>query len=434
MKFKQIFILISMLFSMASCDLINGSDDSSGDTDGGGSTSGSDQLAKEVAEAKAFYSKAGAQFKFRAFAFNGDLNNRHEMSFKKIIEKNGQLSYISETYTTFAGVGYAYKVNATGDLILEHSVSGNFLHPKYENEVNSENQLISYNYGTDGTTHGGYGNSKGILHNHSLQKYNLVYMRNSESGYMTQLKGKTFVLSMGLNSNSGRPSLYTLVPGTNPALDTWALQDLEFIRNVGINFTNDASRVSNPNKIFWTWISYDALNTTLGKLHVVTFDGTSFSTITSKSLGQVGETLSMEKKHMPILYKNPNNLDQPYIVVRRYNNLNVFDVYKYTGNAIETVAEGINLPSTLPSSNGTVRDFKEMSFTGSNLYLINGFDNKLYKLKGKEWQEVGSSFITGQNKITAIEGGADGLYVGVAHQLQIGNIIRIAADMILLKN
>lgn len=434
MKFKQIFILMAILISVASCDLISGGEDNSGDTDGSGSTSGSDQLAKEVADAKSFYSKAGALFKFRAFAFNGDLNNRHEMHIKKIFEKGGQLSYISESWTTFGGTSFAYKINPTGDLVLEHSLSGNFLHPKFENEINPENQLISFNYGTDATSHGGYGNARGTLHNHSLQKYQILAMNQSDQGYMTQLKGKTFVLSMGLNSNSGRPSLYTHIPGQTPAQDKWELKDLEFIRNAGINFTNDASKAGNQNKIFWTWISYDALNTTQGKLHVVTFDGSNFSAITSKAIGQVGETLSMSSKHMPILYKNPNNLDQPYIVVRRYNNLNVFDIYKYTGNAIETIIEGVTLPSTLLSTNGTVRDFKEMAFTGTNLYLINGFDNKLYKLKGKDWEEVGSKLIKGENKFTAIEGGADGLYIGISYLLQVGNIVRIGGDLVFLKN
>jgi hypothetical protein len=432
MKFKYIFLFLALMGSIASCDLISGGDDSTDDTSGGSSSG--DQLAKEVAEAKAFYTKAGAQFKFRSFAFNGDLNNRHEMNFKKIFEKNGQISYISETFTSFGGTNWVYKIGATGDLVLEHSISGNFLHPKFENEINSENQLISFNYGNDATSHGGYGNSKGILHNHSLQKYQILYMNQTEQGYMTQLKGKTFVLSMGLNSNTGWPSLYTHVPGTTPAQDKWELKDLDFMRKTGINFTNDVSKAGNSNKVFWTWISYDALNTTNGKLHVLTFDGSNFSTITSKSIGQVGETLSMEKKHMPILYRNPNNLDQPYIVVRRYNNLNIFDVYKYTGSAIEPVVEGVTLPSTLPSTNGTVRDFKEMTFAGSNLYLINGFDNKLYKLKGKDWQEVGAPLMTGENRITAIEGAADGLYVGIAYQLQVGNIVRVAADMVFLKN
>ena len=431
MNSKHLFLFVALIASLASCDLISGGDDNPDDT---GGTSGGDQLAKEVADAKAFYSKAGAQFKFRTFAFNGDLNNRHEMYLRKIIEKNGQLSFISESWTSFGGTSFAYKVNATGDLILDAAVSGNFLHYKFENEVNSDNHLISFNYGTDGTSHGGYGNTKGILHNHSLQKYQILYMNNSDMGYMTQLKGKTFVLSMGLNSNSGRPSLYTHVPGVTPAQDKWELKDLDFIRNTGIYFTNDASKAGNPNKIFWTWISYDGLTTTQGKLHVVTFDGTNFSTITSRSMGQVGETLSMEKKHMPVLYKNPNNLDQPYIVVRRYNNLNVFDVYKYTGSAIETVVEGVNLPSTLPSTNGTVRDFKEMAFTGSNLYLINGFDNKLYKLKGKEWEDAGKNLAVGENRFTAIEGGADGLYLGVSYLLQNGNLIRVAGDLVFLKN
>lgn len=425
------FLFLILLFAFSSCSLLDG-DSTDDDTTSIGDTS--DPLGKEIATAKEFYSKQGAQFKFRVYAFNGDLNNRHEMYIRKIFEKNGKLSFISESYTTFGGTSYTHKVNATGELILDPVIGGNFLHPGNENEITSEYQLISYNYGSNIVSHGSYGNSRGVMHNHSTQKYQQIVMTTSDQGYMFSLKGKTFVLSMGLNSNTGRPSLFTFVPGPTPAQDRWDLTDLNDIRNVGINFTNDASKAGNLNKIFWTWISYDAVNTTNGKLHVVSYDGTSFSPIASKAIGKVGETLSMEKKHTMYLHKNPNNPDQPYIVIRRFDNQNILDIYKYTGSGIETIAEGVNLPSTLPASNGVTKEYKDIAFTGSNVYMIARQDDKLYKLKGKEWEVIGKNLLVGQNQFTALEGGADGLYAGISYLLQEGNLIRIAGDVVFIKN
>ncbi|RIW15111.1 hypothetical protein D0X99_11740 [Algoriphagus lacus] len=431
MKYKHLFLLMALIGILASCDLLSSGDDSTDGTDG---TSGGDQLAKEVADAKAFYTKQGAQFKFRVYAFNGDLNNRHEMYLQKIFERNGKISFISESWTTFGGTSFTYKINASGELILDPTIGGNQLNPANENEINAEDQLVVYQYGSGAVTHGAYGNSRGVMHNLSTQKIQQTPMNNSEQGYLLNLKGKSYVFSMGLNSNTGFPSLYTFVPGVPPAADRWDLTDLPNFKNVGINFTNDASKAGNPNKVFWTWVSYDAVNTTNGKIHCVSFDGSNFSAITSKSIGPVGETLSMEKKHMPVLYKNPNNLDQPYIVVRRWNNQNILDIYKYTGTAIETVAEGVSLPTTLPASNGVTREYKEIAFTGNNVYLIARADNKLYRLKGKDWEVIGQNLLTGENKFTAIEGGADGLYLGISYLLQNGNLIRIAGDLVFLKN
>lgn len=431
MKFKQILLFLGLLGILASCDLFSGGAD---DTDDNIDTTSGNQLGKEVSEAKEFYSKQGAQFKFRTYAFNGDLNNRHEMYLREIFEKSGKISFISESWTTFGGTSFVYKINATGELILDPIIGGNQLNPANENELNAEDQLVVYQYGSGAMTHGAYGNSRGVMHNLSTQKNNQTPMTNSDQGYLLNLKGKSFVFSMGLNSNTGFPSLYTFVPGVPPVADRWDLTDLPNFKNVGINFTNDASKAGNPNKVFWTWISYDAVNTTNGKIHCVSFDGSNFSAITSKAIGPVGETLSLEKKHMPVLYKNPNNLDQPYIVIRRWNNPNILDIYKYTGSSLETVVEGVTLPTTLPASNGVTREYKEIAFTGGNVYMIARFDNKLYKLKGKEWEIIGQNLLTGENKFTAIEGGAEGLYLGISYLLQNGNLIRIAGDLVFLKN
>ncbi len=433
MKLKYIFISLFFLATVTSCDLLKGGDDNTGDT-GGGTTSGAEQLAKEVAEAKSFYTKQGVQFKLRSYAFNGDLNNAHEMYFRKIFEKNGKISFLGQSVTPFGGTTFNYKINATGDLVLDPIIGGNQLNPANENEINAEDQFVVYQYGSGPATHGGYGNSRGVMHNLSTQKIQQTPMNTTDQGYLLNLKGKSYVFSMGLNSNTGFPSLYTFVPGVPPVADKWEFTDLPTFKNVGINFTNDASKAGNPNKAFWTWVSYDAVNTTNGKLHCVSFDGSNFSAITSKAIGQVGETLSMEKKHMPVLYKNPNNLEQPYIVIRRWNNRNIIDIYKYAGSSIETVAEGVALPSTLPASDGVTRDYKEIAFTGSNVYMIARSDKRLYRLKGKEWEVLGQNYLTLDNTFTAIEGGADGLWIGLTMVLEKDAPKRIVADLIFLKN
>lgn len=428
MKLRHILLYLALIASVASCDLISGGDDTTDDT-----TSGVDQLAKEIAEAKAFYTKQGAQFKFRTHAFNGDLTKSHGMSLRKIFEKNGKISFISESWDVLGETSFFYKINASGDLILDPVPGGNLLNPAHDIEINAEDQVVVYQYASGVMTHGTYGNLRGVMHNLSTQQNQQALMNSTEMGYLLNLKGKNFVFSMGMNSNGGMPSLYTFVPGIPPLADRWDLNDLKYFQSLGLNFTNDASKVGNPDKIFWTWVSYNGWNDPNGKIHCVSFDGSSFSAITSKSIGPVGETMAMENKHMPVLYKNPNNLDQPYIVVRRWNNLNIMDIYKYNGTAIETVAEGITLPS-LPTTNGVTRDYKEIAFTGSNVYLLARSDNKLFKLKGKEWEIIGKNLLTGENKFTAIEGGADGLYAGLTTVLENAGPKRVAADLIFLKN
>lgn len=428
MIFKRILPYLFLILLVSSCDLIGGSDDKGGDDSG--TVSASEQMANEIADAKTFYSQNGAQFKFRAFSFNGNVENWHEMRLRKIFERSGKISFVAENWTSFAGTSYSFKINVDKELVLDAQGGPNFLHPVNENELTPENEMISYNYGSSAATHGGYGNANGVLHNFSQKTYQMSYMAQAMTGYMFRFKGKTLVFSMGLNSNSGRPSLFTLVPGATVAQDTWSLQDLEFIRSAGINFNNDASHTGNPNKIFWTWISYDALNTTNGKIQIVTYDGSQFGKIYAKSIGKVGETLSSLYKNIPTLHRNPNNPDQPYILVKHWDDETVFDVYKFTGTEIVTVVQNVKIPPFHNQPDGIAN----IAFTGSNIYLKTSSDYKIYKLKGSTFEEFAPGLNTVLTKVTTIEGGADGLYVGISNQIETGNLIRVAADLIFFKN
>jgi hypothetical protein len=66
--------------------------------------------------------------------------------------------------------------------------------------------------------------------------------------------------------------------------------------------------------------------------------------------------------------------------------------------------------------------------------MIARSDKRLYKLKGKEWEVIGQNLLTLDNTFTAIESGADGLYVGLTTVLENGGPKRIAADLVFLKN
>jgi hypothetical protein len=66
--------------------------------------------------------------------------------------------------------------------------------------------------------------------------------------------------------------------------------------------------------------------------------------------------------------------------------------------------------------------------------MIARSDKRLYRLKGKEWEVLGQNYLTLDNTFTAIEGGADGLWIGLTMVLEKDAPKRIVADLIFLKN
>jgi len=241
------------------------------------------------------------------------------------------------------------------------------------------------------------------------------------------------MLSMGLNSNYGHPMLYNYIPTTY----TWAgnvVMAMDYVQGSGVNIptTNDASKAGNSDKVFWAWLSYNT-NQDNGKINIISYNGSSFSAVTSLgNIGKIGQGLSMYS-HLITLHKNPNNLNNPYLVVKHYDS-DVLDIYKFTGSAIEVVKTGVTLPASIPITSGTLRMYKEIKFSGNNVYLITGNDKNLYKLSGSTFVIDKPNLTVEGEKISAIESTSNGLLISVVKTLLTKPQPKTVSDVVLISN
>ena len=122
------------------------------------------------------------------------------------------------------------------------------------------------------------------------------------------------------------------------------------------------------------------------------------------------------------------------MVVRRYNT-DILDIYKFTGTAIEVVKTGVTLPSAIPLFPGnTIRSFKEIKFTGDNVYLITGLDKNLYKLSGSTFVIDKPNLTLAEEKISAIESTASGILISVIKEVDSKPLTKVVSDVVLLPN
>lgn len=431
MKNVTIFLLFLATLALGSC---SSSEDG---TDGGGGST----ISQEIEPAKSFYSNAGTTFKFRLYNYpptegNSANNNNHTADIHKIIENNGQISVIGR-----------YSVPA---IMLQFSgavlnVNSEFVSPQSSNAVSVPNtnvfddfevldntRLISYN--ATGGAHGLYGFTGAKVNVYNPVFFSGAASSSANQGYMHTLNDSNFMLSMGLNSNYGKPMLYQYIPSTS-SWEGSLVSAMDYVQGSGINIptTNDASKAGNSDKVFWAWLSYTT-TTDNGKINIISYNGSSFSNVTSlDGIGSIGTTFSMEYKHTITIHENPNNLNNPYLVVRRYNT-DILDIYKFTGSSIEIVKTGVTLPTAIPVIYGTTRTFKELKFTGNNVYLITGSDKNLYKLSGSTFVVDRPDVTLDGERITAIEGTSSGLLMSVAKTLNASPQPKTVSDVILIPN
>ncbi len=428
---RTIFIsgiaLLVMLFT--SC-----SKDQDGETIGDTQTD-SGSSAKETATAKSYYTSSGVTFKFRLYNRENDNNNNHTAEIYKIIESNNEISVIAQysvpaIFMQFSG-GF---IGCRGDYVVAQSggVGFNSIYLGNEFEI-VNNHLVSYSYGSS-MFGGTYGFVDGTFHNHSLNTHNGPYADKANQGYMFLLNGQYVMLSMGLNSNYGRPMLYKYDSATMKWTGSLVSQiDYGQDSYKDMNSTNHASKAGNSDKIFWAYLSYD-YSPDNGRINIVSFNGTSFSPLTTLTgIGSVGKTLSNEYKHSISLHKNPNNLNNPYMVVKHYDS-DILDIYKFTGSAIEVVKTGVTLPASIPITSGTMRTYKEIKFTGSNVYLIAGNDKNLYKLSGSTFVIDKANLTPEGEKISAIESTSTGLLASIVKNLSTKPQPKTVSDVILISN
>ena len=406
------FILLSALFIILwSCSKDDSPDDS-----------GNSTIAQEINPAKNFYSASGCVFKSRLYNYpptegDNNNNNNHTAEINKIIEDNGMITIISKyTVPAISLQFYGAVINVTGDIVSpQSSTAVGIQNASYNDdfEILDGTKLVSYNY--SGGSRGGYGFTGARIYVHNPVFFSGAISDASNQGYMHTLNNSNFMLSMGLNSNYGHPMFYQYIPDTY-SWTGYIVTQMDYIDGSGINIptTNDASKVGNTSKVFWAWLSYTTTPDN-GTINIISFDGStySFSEVTSLSeIGSIGTGLSMEYKHTIQLYKNPDNLNNPYMVIRRYNT-DILDIYKFTGTSIEIMKTGVTLPSSIPIISGTVRVYKEIAFSGNNVYLITGMDKNLYKLSESTFVIDKPNLTLTDETISALESNSGGILISV---------------------
>lgn len=432
MKKIQNIIALAALLSMVSCTKPED------DEDTGGTTSGT--IAQEINPAKSFYSSAGATFKFRLYQSpptDGETSNynNHAASIDKIIDDNGFISIIAN-YWNLAFSGPGAVLDCKGDYISPQTSTVVLLQKKHftdDFEILDKTRLVSYN-STDGS-HGTYGFIGQIVYVHNPVYFQGAISSSSVQGYMCTLNDRNFMLSMGFNSNYGHPMLYNYIPGNY----TWSgsvVSQMDAVWGSGVNIptTNDASKVGNADKVFWAWLSYTTSQEN-GKINIISYDGSSFSAATAlDGIGKIGLGQSIYR-HSITLHKNPNNLSQPYMVVRHYD-ADILDIYKFTGTAIEVVKKGVTLPASIPIISGTLRTYKEIKFTGNNVYLITGTynDKNLYKLSGTTFVIDKANLTVNGEYISAIESTTNGILISVVKTLDTKPQPKTVSDVVLIPN
>ena len=395
-------------------------------------------ITQEIAPAKKFYTSAGAEFKFRLYQMppvEGETanNNNHAATINKIIDDKGFVSVIAD-YWNLAFSGPGAVINCQGDYLK--SPESTFVPIQKANfaddfEILDKTRLVSYR-STNGA-HGAYGFAGTQVFVHNPVYFSGAVSASSNQGYMFTINDRNFMLSMGYNSNYGHPMLYNYIPSNY----SWAgevVPAMDYVQGSGKNLpaTNDASKVGNQDKVYWAWLSYDT-NQDNGKVNIISYNGTSFSNVTTLgNIGRIGQGLSMYS-HSITLHKNPDNLDNPYIVVRHYD-ADVLDIYKFTGSAIAVVKTGITLPTSIPIISGSLRTFKEIMFTGNNVYLITGNDKNLYKLSGSTFVIDKASLTVPGEKISAIESTSKGLLASIVKTLPTQPQPKTVSDVILIPN
>jgi hypothetical protein len=395
-------------------------------------------IAKEIDPAKSFYASAGATFKFRLYHFpptEGETsnNNNHAASIHRIIDDNGFISIIAD-YWNLAFSGPGAVLHCQGDYISPQTPTAVGLQKKHftdDFEILDKTRLVSYN--STGGSHGSNGFTGLQVFVHNPVYFSGAVSPSSNQGYMFTINDRNFMLSMGYNSNYGHPMLYNYIPSTY----SWGgnvVTSMDYVQGSGLNIptTNDASKAGNPDKVFWAWLNYNT-NHDNGKINIISYNGTSFGTVTSLgNIGKIGQGVSIYS-HTVTLHKNPDNLGQPYMVVKHYDS-DVLDIYKFTGTAIEVVKTGITLPTSIPIVSGTLRTFKEIKFTGNNVYLITGNDKNLYKLSGTTFAIDKPNLTVEGEKISAIESTSGGILVSIVKTLLSKPQPKTVSDVVLIPN
>jgi hypothetical protein len=405
---KKIFYFLSIL-TVLSC--------SSDSEDSGTGNSNTTTSAQETQQAKQFYNANGAQFKFRSYCRLNDNDNHHGSTIFKLIEDNNKISFLAHNFVYAVSLQtYGFMTDVTGEIASSEvaASTGGILDLKGDFYINDARQLTSISYENYyGMGALGQGTAKYI--NHSLGTNNGP-ISPLATGYMFYLGDNFYMLSAGLNSNSGAPSLYSL----NNSTSTWTSQPVPgFVSNTTNAYcTSDILKVGNT--VYWSWISYDT-SLDNGKINIIYFDGTNFSSVTTLTgIGNVGLS-GIDRKNTVSLTENRANPNQPYMIMARFST-GTYDVFKFNGSAITSFASDITIS----------QGYKDIAIVNNVIYVL-GNDEKLYKVSGSSL--VATNFpAIGSDSVTAIEPSVNGLLVSVHKTINSTPQEKDVSDVILIPN
>jgi len=366
-----------------------------------------EKVLSEVSVSQTFYNSNGGQFKFRVYNLMEDMVNWHEASVRRLIVKNDKFSVLSSTFVPWisGSTNYTMAVNIQGQTVdLSHLQNRGYVSniEFYDPiEITQGDTIYSWSY-TDYYLYGIYGHNGGKFHNQTINGHSGPFQSSNSNGHMCQFNGKHFILSMGLNSFSGKPALYQY----DPVSYQWNGTILQFILDNGFPISYDASKLNFNHKIAWAWTSYGTTYTD-GKLNFVWFDGQDFSQIYSQNIGPVATGNSIGTIFVVRIYENAQEPEKPYFSVAKTNG---YDFYKFNGTGMDLIASDVTLPQ---SSYG----YRPFVFYNNKAYLITGNDPSLWHLNGNTFESFGQNLINGKN-VTAISAASDGIYIAISQFFQ----------------
>ncbi|MBC6489442.1 hypothetical protein ACFSQD_03850 [Flavihumibacter stibioxidans] len=410
-------------------------------TDSPGSDAGSAGNSK-TEEYKNFYAANGAELVSCLYYFNSDDLNKRMFHTERITERNGIIHYISKQYLTVAAQPTTYYGKADK---LSIDTEKEPMSVKATNQVFSFSTAKAYNSYNE-FDYDAQGNLMIIPYQPSFSFFPEYHggvfagYYNAQSGnVMGEKKREIGTATRGYLRKVGNELLFvdiTRIKGYRDNDTAW-----DPINMPAIPFGPAAQpktfdfETLGTNTGYFAWTSSGGWALT-GDIYVMTYANSSFGAMAKISGAPVGHFAGIDGNFTIQLYRNPNEADNPYVVLRTNSKFHIYTFIKST-NSIQEVAV-IPAPVSLSFNNSTrwgacheIEDI-DFAFTGNNIYMF-ALHSKLYKVVNSQFQEIIPDCIgkaADRPGIGDIEGGTKGLYMAINRN--ISN--KFQTDIVLLKN
>lgn len=406
-----------------------------------GSSTGSSPNSK-TEEYKNFYAANGAELVSCLYYFNSDDLNKRMFQTEKITERNGLIHYISKQYLTIASQPTTY-YGKTGKLSIDTE--------KEPMSVKATNQVLSFSTAKAYNSYNEFDyDAQGNL---MIIPYQGAYSffpeyhggvfgsyYNAQTGnMMAEKKREIGTSSRGYLRKVGNELLFvdiTRIKGyrdNDTAWDPISMPAIPFGQTAQPKTFDFETLGTNTGYFAWTSSGGWALT---GDIYAMTYANNAFGPMAKISGAPVGLYAGIDGNFTIQLYRNPNEPDKPYIVLRTDTD---FHIYKYVkaANSLQSIAK-IPAPDFLKYNSsarwGQCHEIEDLdfAFTGNNIYLF-ALHSRLLKLVNNQFQVVVPDCISkaaDKPGIGDIEAGAKGLYMAINRN--INN--KFQTDIVLLKN